>query len=166
MLNEMFSPDNPERTPIRWLVDMTIGYVNQEGAAPDMIGMVIGWRQPQDMHIHYRIYDISDVPREKESLMLWMVQRYEEKEQLLVHLDKYGQFPAEGEINTKETALPSKRVRFDWIQVVMWQFFFLTSAMFHYFFVLIPVLDMWNESFQIFTNMNVTAAGSKVLMLL
>ena len=67
---------------------MTIGYPNAE--ALDIHGICIGYWKPRKIHIHYRVYPISEVPAESEELTRWMYQRFMEKEEILEQFYKKG----------------------------------------------------------------------------
>lgn len=120
---------------------MTIGYRNSEGSPPDMFGMCIGYREKQDMYVHYRAYPMSLVPRDSEGLQKWMYDRYVEKEQLLDHFKTHGKFPTNSEGRLLPT-LPPRRISYDWVSVALFQGFYLASAYFHYTCILQPLLAL------------------------
>lgn len=130
---------DPER-PLKWLIDMTIGYRNNEGSPPDMFGLCLGYREKQDMHVHYRVYPMAGVPLDSEGLLKWVYDRYVEKEQLLNHFNTHGQFPpvSEGGLLPK---LSPRQISYDWWSVAMFQGFYLASTYFHYTCIVQPLLS-------------------------
>ncbi|XP_076443077.1 acyl-CoA:lysophosphatidylglycerol acyltransferase 1-like [Babylonia areolata] len=127
---------------VRWVVDMTIAYSNDEGAPPDMFGMCVGYRQRQDMHVHYRAYPLSKVPRDGDGMTKWLYNLYEEKEDLMEYFKSHGCFPAD---SAGAAALPSKPaqvITYDWVHVVLIQGFYMASAYVHYAFVLKPLWSL------------------------
>ena len=103
--------------------------------------MCIGYREKQDMYVHYRAYPMSLVPRDSEGLQKWMYDRYVEKEQLLDHFKTHGKFPTDSEGRLLPT-LPPRRISYDWVSVALFQGFYLASAYFHYTYILQPLLAL------------------------
>ncbi|KAL8607373.1 hypothetical protein ACOMHN_024398 [Nucella lapillus] len=128
---------DPDR-PMKWLVDMTIGYRNTEGGAPDMLG----YREQQDIHVHYRAYAVSHIPRSREEeLQKWIYDRYVEKDGLLDHLNKHGHFPG-GCGGGVLPERPGEEVGHDWARVGLFQLLYAGSAYLHYSCVLQPLLSL------------------------
>ena len=84
---------------------MTIAY--PEGKPLDLQSIVLGWRPPCNTHVHYRSWDVKvrkdkrqtktsfhfyvqDLPKTSEELFNWMVDLYQQKEQMLDEYYKTG----------------------------------------------------------------------------
>jgi hypothetical protein len=117
---------------------MTIAYRNSEGDPPDMFGMCVGYRVPQDMHVHYRLFPISSIPRDSDKLLKWLYSCYEEKDQLLEHFKTHGEFPPSA---VEGPERKPRRVRFDWLNIALYQMFFAASAVLHYTCIIKPILE-------------------------
>ena len=116
---------------------MTIGYRNADGFPPDMFGMCIGLRVQQNIYVHYRLYAVSEIPRDQDMMMRWIYDRYVEKDQLLAYFNKHGHFPAlrDGvEINAQ-----SQAIKCNWYYILLIQGFLLLSTVLHYRYVILPL---------------------------
>lgn len=82
---------SPPNSRITKVVDVTIAY--PEGKPLDLQSIITGWRNPCTTHVHYRVFDTSELPQESAKLFQWMVNRYEEKERLLAEFYRTGEFP-------------------------------------------------------------------------
>ncbi|XP_076464003.1 acyl-CoA:lysophosphatidylglycerol acyltransferase 1-like [Babylonia areolata] len=131
---------NPDQ-PVKWLVDMTIGYGSEEGGPPDMFGMCMGYREKQDIHVHYRAFPLSDVPRNGDELQKWVYDRYTEKDDLLEQFYRNGHFP-EDSAGQVLPVVPERQVLFDWLKVVLFQLFYMGSAYLHYVCVIEPLMSL------------------------
>lgn len=140
LANGCYTGDDAQR-PIRWLVDMTIAYSNMEGSPPDMFGMCIGYRVPQDIHVHYRIFPVSGVPRDNDGMLRWLYNRYEEKDQLLDYFETHGHFPLGSSEGPSQLKQPRKII-YDWINIFLYQVFFISSAYIQYTFIIHPLLSL------------------------
>ncbi|XP_006820482.1 acyl-CoA:lysophosphatidylglycerol acyltransferase 1-like [Saccoglossus kowalevskii] len=88
--------DNITKRQVKWIIDMTIGYPGYPDIKPmNVQTWVCGWREPCQTVVHYRYYPINDVPVDEDGLMRWLYQRFEEKEELLLHFYKTGKFPTQ-----------------------------------------------------------------------
>lgn len=90
---KVLGPDTEqeEGNKIERIVDMTIAY--PEGKPLDLQSIVLGWREPCNTHVHYRSWDVKELPKTSEELFSWMVNLYQEKEQMLDVYYKTGKFP-------------------------------------------------------------------------
>ena len=122
---------------------MTIAYRNNEGAPPDMLGMCLGYREKQDMYVHYRAYPLSGIPRDTEGMLKWVYDRYEEKEEILDYFNTHGQFPASS-VGGVLPSHPARKIVYDWISVLAIHAFYLASAYLQYTCVVQP---LWNLVF-------------------
>lgn len=130
---------NKSQEKLKWVVDMTIGYRN--GNALDMLGMCVGYIEPQNIHVHFRAYPVSQIPQDSEDLLQWLYARYEEKEKLLDHFYKHGVFPPD----FTGGFLPLKRASqlvFDLGAVILFHLFFIVSVYLQYTFVLKPLFGL------------------------
>ncbi|KAJ8933194.1 hypothetical protein NQ318_012077 [Aromia moschata] len=85
---QLVKPDKLE-----YVLDITIAY--PDGWPVDLSHIVFGHREPCQTVIFYRRYLCSDVPQEPEALTKWLIQRWEEKEKMLEHFYKTGEFSSE-----------------------------------------------------------------------
>lgn len=130
---------NKSQEKLKWVVDMTIGYRN--GNALDMLGMCVGYIEPQNIHVHFRAYPVSQIPQDSEDLLQWLYARYEEKEKLLDHFYQHGVFPPD----FTGGFLPLKRASqlvFDLGAVILFHLFFIVSVYLQYTFVLKPLFGL------------------------
>jgi len=90
---KVLGPDSEqeEGDKIERIVDMTIAY--PEGKPLDLQTIVLGWRNPCNTHVHYRSWDVKELPKTSEELFNWMVNLYQQKEQMLDEYYKTGVFP-------------------------------------------------------------------------
>ncbi|KAM9315657.1 acyl-CoA:lysophosphatidylglycerol acyltransferase 1 [Gastrophryne carolinensis] len=77
---------------LQWVIDATIAYPSAHPM--DIQTWILGYRPPTVTHVYYRIYPIKEVPMETEALTAWLYQRFVEKEDLLSHFYKTGDFPS------------------------------------------------------------------------
>lgn len=76
---------------IHKICDVTIAY--PEGKPLDLFQIVFGSRPACVTHVHYRLFDVKDIPSEAESLKQWMYNLYAEKEKMLEDFYRTGIFP-------------------------------------------------------------------------
>ena len=75
---------------LKYVIDVTIGY---DGGRPFGIpDVVFGSRSNCKTTVHYRVYSVSSIPRDENSLLRWMYDRYAEKDQLLDRFYRTGSF--------------------------------------------------------------------------
>ncbi|KAJ8311057.1 hypothetical protein KUTeg_011391 [Tegillarca granosa] len=79
--NGLVAGTNSSARPVKWIIDMTIGYPNAEPL--DLHGMCIGYWSPRDIRVHYKAYPVDDIPHDTEGLTKWLYQRYIDKEHML-----------------------------------------------------------------------------------
>ncbi|XP_062601256.1 acyl-CoA:lysophosphatidylglycerol acyltransferase 1-like, partial [Saccostrea cucullata] len=84
--------DNSER--LNWIIDMTIAY--PKGEAPNALILMFSMGKFPPIHIHYRVFNIQNVPRDENGLTKWMYDRYVEKEAMLDHFYNTGVFAKDG----------------------------------------------------------------------
>ena len=63
------------------IVDVTIAY--PDGKPLGLFDILSAWRPPCTIHVHYKIFDIEQLPRKTKELRHWMYKLYTEKEKLL-----------------------------------------------------------------------------------
>lgn len=83
-------------SPIKYIVDATLGYPDDYVAGVDQIigGEMPRPDQPYSVSVHYRVFPICDVPLNDESqLRDWMYNRWVEKDKLLDDFYRTGVFP-------------------------------------------------------------------------
>jgi len=122
------SSECQEHEKIERIVDMTIAYPN--GRPLDLQSIVVGWREPCDTHVHYRSWNIKDLPQDPEELFAWMVRLYQEKEAMLDAYYKNGKFPHSmfGD-SCSNTETSPRLVRPDPLRFVILHVFFIVSGL-------------------------------------
>jgi len=85
-------PSGHVKQPITKVVDVTIAYP-EEGKPLDLVSIFTGWTPPTTTHVHYRVFDVKDIPTESEALFTWMVKLYEEKNRMLAEFYSSGVYP-------------------------------------------------------------------------
>jgi len=127
----ILGPDSqqPQKNKIERIVDMTVAY--PEGKPLDLQSIVFGWREPCNTHVHYRSWDIKELPQNSEELFNWMVRLYQEKEEMLDSYYKTGNFPysmfESGDKSSNNNSAP-RLVHHDPLRFVILHIFFLVSA--------------------------------------
>ncbi|KAH7984997.1 hypothetical protein HPB52_024394 [Rhipicephalus sanguineus] len=128
--------------PIKWVVDITIGYPDM-GKPLDLFVISGGFRKQCVVHMHYRRFPISEVPvHDSEALTKWLYDRWAEKEDLLDIFYRTGRFPGrlhrgkgEEEDIGKDHPAPLReaplRVDFNIVWIVLVHAFFIMSTLFH-----------------------------------
>jgi len=119
--------DSREEDKLERVVDMTIAYPG--GQPLDLQTIVLGWRPPSDTYVHYRSWDIKELPQNPEELFQWMVRLYQEKEEMLDSYYKTGQFPHtmftdDSSNYTKEPRL----IRHDPVRFLLLHLFYMVSG--------------------------------------
>ena len=82
---------NGVRTGINKICDVTIAY--PEGRPLDLFQIVLASRAACVTHVHYRVFDVQDIPEDPEAMRHWMYNLYAEKEKMLEKYYKTGIFP-------------------------------------------------------------------------
>lgn len=112
---------------IEWIIDITIAYPN--GVPIDLSHIVFGNRPPCRTTIFYKLYPINEVPQDSESLTKWLIDRWSEKENMLTHFYKTGEFPDEA-YRSAAKSLP-KTVDQDYLRFLILNVFFIASTYIH-----------------------------------
>jgi len=90
----MLSGLHREQKRLKYIVDVTIGYVN--GQPFELLTNVIfGDNEPCKTVIHYRKYPAATVPHNERMLTDWLYERFAEKDRLLDHFYRTGNFPTD-----------------------------------------------------------------------
>jgi len=82
------------RRKLSKLVDVTIAY--PDGKPLNLFSIATGWDPPCVTHVHYRVFDVAELPADPEGLKKWMYNLYYEKEDLLANFYADGFFPNGG----------------------------------------------------------------------
>ena len=80
------------RSHIDAVYDITIGY---EIGIPTLWQYIKGL--VQRIHVHVRRFEIDSLPESADGLRLWLLDRWEEKDELLEHFYQTGRFPTSSE---------------------------------------------------------------------
>jgi 1-acyl-sn-glycerol-3-phosphate acyltransferase len=72
------------------IYDVTIGYVD---GVPTLWQYITG--AVKRVHVHVRRYPVAELPRMPQELGAWLVERWQEKDELLDHFYTEGAFPSE-----------------------------------------------------------------------
>jgi len=126
---KVLGPDSQleEANKIERIVDMTIAY--PEGKPLDLQSIILGWRPPCNTHVHYRSWDVKELPKTSEELFNWMVNLYQQKEQMLDEYYKTGEFPYKKfEDRSKQENIPMT-VTHDPLRFLTLHIFFFVSAL-------------------------------------
>jgi lysophosphatidylglycerol acyltransferase 1 len=93
VIMDVLGPDgsSPLNTHIDQVVDVTIAY--PEGKPLDLVSIITGWRPPCTSHVHYRVFDVKELPADSDELFKWMVSLYQDKERMLDEFYRTGEFP-------------------------------------------------------------------------
>lgn len=108
------------------IVDVTIAYPQRDNPL-DLFNIIAAVRPPCTTHVHYRIFDIKDVPTEAEELRQWMYNLYIEKERMLEKFYETGVFPHQ---MYDKNARPPKVLGQDTSQAVLTNVFYVLSTVF------------------------------------
>jgi len=76
---------------IKWVIDVTIGYPERQPL--DLFTITSASRPPCQVSVHYRCYKADSVPCEHDELLRWLYDRWAEKDRLLDHFHRTGEFP-------------------------------------------------------------------------
>lgn len=76
---------------INKICDVTIAY--PEGKPLDLFQIAAGYREPCATHVHYRLFDVKDLPQDAEDCKTWMYNLYAEKDRMLEQYYQTGSFP-------------------------------------------------------------------------
>lgn len=143
-LNKVASKGSSVAEPIKWVIDITIGYPDM-GKPLDLFAISGGFRKQCVVHMHYRRFPITQVPvHDSEALTKWLYDRWAEKEDLLDIFYRTGRFPGrlhqgggggtDGESKGSGLAplrTAPLRVDFNIVWIVIVHAFFIMSTLFH-----------------------------------
>lgn len=90
-------------TSVHWLYDCTLAYEGvPEGGYPQdyytLRSLYLEGRPPTGVHMHWRKFHVKDIPLgedQKDEFEKWIEDRWFEKDALLDHFYKHGEFPKE-----------------------------------------------------------------------
>lgn len=87
---------------IDYIYDLTVGIPGvPRGATPQytytLASLYVMGLNPGQIHVHFRRFKVSDLPREEEAFSAWLQARWQEKDELLEHFYQKGCFPADTE---------------------------------------------------------------------
>jgi len=74
------------------VVDVTVAYPDQSDPL-DLPSIITGWKEPCTTHVHYRAFDVDQLPTTTKELSSWMVSLYQDKEAMLAKYYETGKFP-------------------------------------------------------------------------
>jgi len=126
---KVLGPDSEleDGNKIERIVDMTIAYPG--GKPLDIQSIIFGWRNPCNTHVHYRSWDVKELPKTPEELFNWMVNLYVQKEQMLDEYYKTGEFPYKMfEDSSRQENIP-RTVTHDPLRFLTLHIFFIVSAL-------------------------------------
>ena len=132
-----------KRRPLKWLIDITIGY--PENKTLNLQTIMMGTRKPCMTTMHYRKFPVEDIPFKSDALTQWLYKRFEEKEEMLDFFYKTGQFPMWDLDKCKvDTNLVSKPrfVRFPDEKIIAIYFLYLVAGYFTCYQCVSPVLGL------------------------
>lgn len=92
--------NNDPKRPFEYILDVIIAYQDQSRCVglPDL---VFSGRYPEDIHVHYKLYPVSDLNRDStQSLEVSLFKIWEQKEKMLRNFYQFGYFESDDE-NTK-----------------------------------------------------------------
>jgi Acyltransferase C-terminus len=75
---------------LKYVIDVTIAY--PDGYPFGLPDVVFGFQNGCKTSVYYRVYPVSSIPQDEESLVLWLYARYKEKDQLLDRFYRTGTF--------------------------------------------------------------------------
>lgn len=108
---------------IEKLVDVTLAYPS--GDPLDLQSIATGWREPCTTHVHYRVFDSSELAcLTSEERFAWMVKLYQEKDEMLARFYETGEFPYN---MFDPEAKPPKLICHDPLRFILLHVFFLVS---------------------------------------
>jgi len=126
VIMEVLGPEgtSPPDSHITKVIDVTIAY--PDGKPLDLLSIITAWREPCTTHVHYRVFETSELPRESEALFRWMVNLYKEKEDMLEEFYKTGTFP---HTMFDKTAAPPTPIIHNPVRYGLLHAFFITATL-------------------------------------
>jgi len=108
------------------IVDVTIAYPERDNPL-DLLDIIAAVKPPCTTHVHYRVFDIKDVPTTNpEELRHWMYRLYIEKEAMLEEFYRTGVFPHK---MFDKQANPPTVLRQSYRQVALTNIFYFLSSL-------------------------------------
>lgn len=122
--NNLYKKEHPS-TPslLEYILDITIAY--PDGVPLDLISIIFGFRDPCKTHMLYRLYKVTEIPKDDSALTQWLYDRFIEKNTLLENFYRSGKFYTDRTLNT--TDIPQ-----DYLRFILINLFFITSTYIHY----------------------------------
>ncbi|XP_045481015.1 acyl-CoA:lysophosphatidylglycerol acyltransferase 1-like isoform X2 [Harmonia axyridis] len=108
---------------LEWILDITIAY--PKGNPIDLAEIVFGYRPPCKTLMVYKLYPLSQVPKDPDSLSKWLLNRWVEKERMLETYYQTGEFPLD-----ENSQLPTPVVQ-DPLRFLILHLIFIASTYFH-----------------------------------
>jgi len=122
-----------DQKSLKYIIDVTIGYAN--GRPFELLtNVVAGDGEPRQTMIHYRKYPAATVPRSETMLTCWLYERFAEKDRLLDHFYRTGNFATEcpnGSITSANVKCCSHSVRFSAAVCLLMHAFYILSTFMH-----------------------------------
>ena len=106
------------------IVDVTIAY--PKGNPIGLLDILSAWREPCTIHVHYKVFDVNELPTIPDDMRQWMYTLYFEKEKLLEEFYRTGAFPL-GVTDTKAVRMPGELLH-NPMRFLLLYCFFITSA--------------------------------------
>ena len=133
---------------LKYVIDVTIGYTN--GRPIDLLNnLVAGDMKTCQTVIHYRKYPAATVPRSETMLMHWLYERFAEKDRLLDHFYRTGNFPADhanGTIMVEKSKYDSvvRSVSFSPTLCLLMHAFYILSTFLHLYLAICICYTVWS----------------------
>jgi len=133
---------------LKYIIDVTIGYTN--GRPFELVtNLITGDNEPCETVIHYRKYPASTVPHSEGPLTQWLYERFAEKDILLGHFYRTGNFPTEcsnGSIIAEDTKHRStlRPVSFSPALCLLMHTFYLVSTFLHVYLTMCICCTVWS----------------------
>jgi len=135
-----------EQKSLKYVIDVTIGYAN--GQPIDLLSNVVaGVMKPCQTVIHYRKYPAATVPRSETMLTRWLYERFSEKDQLLDHFYRTGNFPTEyanGSIMAEQSKCVLRPVHFSPTLCLLMHAFYVLSSFLHLYLAICIWYTIWS----------------------
>lgn len=123
---------NSHSSTISKICDVTIAYPN--GKPLDLFQIAAGHREPCTTHVHYRVFDVKDLPQDPDDMRHWMYNLYAEKDKMLEKFYQSGTFPhdmyppASTSTASVQQSREPKMLYHDPMKFVFLHLFFLASS--------------------------------------
>jgi len=116
----------------RYLVDVTLAYPN--GEPLDLLQLILANRPACEVAVHYRLIKINEVPHDEQELTMFMYRLWEEKEKLLDHFYREGEFPGapRDEANVVDYHLAGMILHNGWLIALAFLYYYMIRTMIGY----------------------------------